>query len=252
MGSLTDPREELLAKMKSCSIVIPELQPMFTSWPAAVNPEWKNIVSDMNARISSLYSDPVKVAKLQSCDFALFASAWWPRAPREQLRILAYLAFWLFIWDDEIDESTGALSNNFVASEKYRLDTMHYVAQTLGLHNTSDTDSNKHGFVPLNAIIRSFDVIGEALSQAYNIEQRKRFLQEMDFFIQKAQVEQKSRLDGRILSLEEYWDIRMGTSAVGVIMAVNEFSANVRISDAIMDHPDMRILWDESNINVSM
>lgn len=57
----------------------------------------------------------------------------------------------------------------------------------------------------------------------YSTAQRKRFLQEMDFFIQKAQLEQKSRLDGRILSLEEYWDIRMGTSAVGVIMAVNEW-----------------------------
>lgn len=117
----------------------------------------------------SLYADPIKVAKLQSCDFALFASAWWPRAPREELRILAYLAFWLFIWDDEIDESTGALSDNFAASEKYRLDTMDYVAQTLGIRNGSGIHSNRNGSVPLNAIIRSFDVIGEALSHAYNI-----------------------------------------------------------------------------------
>ncbi|PNP54756.1 hypothetical protein THARTR1_04961 [Trichoderma harzianum] len=84
------------------------------------------------------------------------------------------------------------------------------------------------------------------------VEQRKRFLREMEFFIRKSQLEQKSRLDGCILSLDEYWDIRMGTSAVGVIMAVNEFSARANISDIIMDHPDMRTIWDESNINVSI
>lgn len=35
-------------------------------------------------------------------------------------------------------------------------------------------------------------------------------------------MEQKAKLEGHIPSLEEYWRVRMGTSAVGVICAVNE------------------------------
>ncbi|KAL6695225.1 isoprenoid synthase domain-containing protein [Trichoderma pleuroticola] len=200
----------------------------------------------------SLFSDPVKITKLQSCDFALFASAWWPRAPKKELQILAYLSFWLFVWDDEIDEATGTLSDDFEASERYRQNTVAYITETLGLTDDSSLCPQKEATTPLNEIIGSFGVIGKALKQVYNIEQRKRFLREMEFFIQKSQLEQKSRLDGCILSLDEYWDIRMGTSAVGVIMAVNEFSARANISDIIMDHPDMRTIWDESNINVSI
>lgn len=52
MGSLHNPRDQLLAKIKSCSILVPELQPLFTSWPAAINPEWQNIVPDMNNKIA--------------------------------------------------------------------------------------------------------------------------------------------------------------------------------------------------------
>ena len=35
-------------------------------------------------------------------------------------------------------------------------------------------------------------------------------------------MEQKAKLEGQIPTPEEYWRVRMGTSAVGVICAVNE------------------------------
>lgn len=117
----------------------------------------------------SLFSDPVKVMKLQSCDFALFASAWWPRAPREELRILAYLSFWLFVWDDEIDEATGTLSDDFEASERYRQNTVAYITETLGLPDDLSLYPPKGAATPLNEIIGSFEVIGKALRQVYNI-----------------------------------------------------------------------------------
>lgn len=47
-------------------------------------------------------------------------------------------------------------------------------------------------------------------------------MEEMLFYLEMSQREQRVRLDDRIMDADEYWEIRMGTSAVGVISAVNE------------------------------
>lgn len=54
-------------------------------------------------------------------------------------------------------------------------------------------------------------------------EQRRNFFEEMKFYISTTETEQKFHLDGRIPSLEEYWSVRMGTSAVGACLAVIEY-----------------------------
>lgn len=37
---------------------------------------------------------------LQRSAFGLFGSTWWPCASFDRLRIVTYLAVWLFVWDD--------------------------------------------------------------------------------------------------------------------------------------------------------
>jgi hypothetical protein len=41
-----------------------------------------------------------------------------------------------------------------------------------------------------------------------------------------SQIKEKMKLRGQVPSLEEYWEVRMGTSAVGVIYALNEVRVN--------------------------
>lgn len=55
-----------------------------------------------------------------------------------------------------------------------------------------------------------------------SLEQRQNFYEELEFYISTTETEQKFHLDGRIPSLEEYWAVRMGTSAVGACLAVIE------------------------------
>ena len=50
----------------------------------------------------------LRLKKLEASDFGLFTALWWPDTPFEKLQILAYLVIWLFTWDDELDEPTGA------------------------------------------------------------------------------------------------------------------------------------------------
>ena len=87
----------------------------------------------------------------------------WPQVGFEELRILTFMCIWLFTWDDEIDEPTGSCTDDFEAAQQYRIETIGFVEQCLGLR-TSDVP-----VVPKNAIIESFRVIGEHLCSAYTI-----------------------------------------------------------------------------------
>ena len=50
------------------------------------------------------------------------------------------------------------------------------------------------------------------------------FLREIVFFIEMSEQEQRLRLSGSIATVEEYWHYRLGSAAVAVCLALNEFS----------------------------
>lgn len=53
-------------------------------------------------------------------------------------------------------------------------------------------------------------------------EQRMRLFSQIDFFVQMSGVEQKVQLSGKMPSVDEYRQRRMGTSAVTVCLAITE------------------------------
>ena len=140
----------------------------------------------------------------------------------DELKTCACLAIWLFLWDDEIDQTTGHLAEDFEKAEEYRQETKVFLAHSLGL-----VESLPEKDYPL--LISSFSVVGDFLRQRftrgkYNDTcdlanrpvQRQLFYDEMLFFIEAAKEEQAVRLRDEIPSVEEYWRTRLGTSAVGV------------------------------------
>ncbi|KAF7621285.1 hypothetical protein AFLA_011588 [Aspergillus flavus NRRL3357] len=254
METHINTHSQLIKRLRAQPVSVPNLLPIFSSWPGAVNPHWRALVPVMNARIDSLFPEPAKATKLKRCDFAHLASTRWPLAGFNELYILAFLSLWLVTWDDQIDDTKRSLSNDFEAAEQYRRETLYFVAQCLDLDITEGLPRsyNDSIFVPDDPIVQSFDVIGEALRDAYTYEQRHRFLREMSLFMVTSHMEQKAKLEGHIPSLEEYWRVRMGTSAVGVICAVNEYSLRSVIPCAIMEDHDMRTMWNEVNVIASI
>jgi hypothetical protein len=155
---------------------------------------------------------------LQGSDFGLFGATWWPCAKFDKLRICTYLAVWLFTWDDEIDLNDGTMWDEFGAAQMYRDQTLAYVRYTL------DIDSNKVCPEVNNGIILNFAPIGAAVKDAYTLEQRRMVYEEMRFFMEMSEHEQRLRLSGAIPSIDEFWRYRLGSSAVTVCIALNEFS----------------------------
>jgi len=74
----------------------------------------------------------------------------------------------------------------------------------------------------------------------------------MILFLEMSQLEQEYRLGDTIPNVEEYWFCRMGTSAVGPCMAVVEYSLGQRLPRSVMRSTEIRIVWDETNIMISI
>ncbi|KAM3072435.1 hypothetical protein ACMFMG_009236 [Clarireedia jacksonii] len=233
-------RKQLVMLLKGQRVHIPDLTSIFHNWPQAINREVDSIRPDIEKRLESLFPGDRRLEKLKAADFALFGSCWWPHASEGSLRIVAYLAIWLFVWDDELDSEIGPLANDFSRGQAFRSDTIRYVTHCLGL------ESQDLGDEPTNNIIRSFKVIGDAICHAYTDAQRRILLEQMVFFMDCSEIEQRVRLSDELPTIGQYWDCRMGTSAVGVTLAVNEFANGCDESTMMIDEK-MKILWDCAN-----
>ncbi|KAI6709359.1 hypothetical protein JHW43_008131 [Diplocarpon mali] len=314
MGS--HQRKDLLASIRGQTVVMPNMRPIFEKYTGEPNPNYRALIPVVDRKLESLEPNEKRLAKLKTADFALFASHWWPHADFDQLRIVAYLAIWLFLWDDVLDEPTGEYADNFEAAQSYRKETVQFLADTLGLSaskemsivvtyspfknfkgfgsrlklmleialGVSPSEKNslkRFGFLaglrtwgkqlgtavkcrlrtkspnrsPPTAshpIIEGFRVIGDELRTAYTIEQRQNLFEDLKFYIGTTETEQRFHLDGKLPTLKEYWEVRMGTSAVAACLAMIEFTNKIKGPYRSTNHPLLKALSDEANIIVIM
>jgi hypothetical protein len=78
--------------------------------------------------------------------------------------MLLFLAIWLFVWDDEVDEPAGAYSGDLASAEQYRTQTIDFAHECLNLRVPSPSTPVE----PTNKIIASFRDIGEQLAKDYS------------------------------------------------------------------------------------
>ncbi|KAI1337117.1 isoprenoid synthase domain-containing protein [Xylariaceae sp. FL0016] len=248
--SAINPRDALLARLKGQPAHIPDLKPIFADWRGISHRHislWVDQLREkVKTRLQGFNFHQAKQERLEAADFGLFTALWWPDASLEKLQILAYLVIWLFTWDDEIDEPTGSYSEDFDGAQTYREHTLRFVGSSLGLRAV------EADFHPLNPIVQSFDVIGSALRSAYDVDQRRRFYDEIARFMLASEEEQKGRLRGQIPTLEGYWQFRLGTSAVYIGTAAGEYSISSHLPAELMHSKPMQAIWDETNVIISI
>ncbi|CZR62301.1 uncharacterized protein PAC_12198 [Phialocephala subalpina] len=274
-----EQRKQLLNSIRGQTVLMPDMRPTYENY-TQLNPNYHAMIPVVDRLLESLVSNEKKLAKLKNADFALFGSTWPPKAGFNELRIVTFLAIWLFLWDDELDEPTGQHSNSFESTQKYRKETVRFIRSTMRLPEKSlqwqDQPTGIFQFFSLyglqnigqqiksgvawslgvkypptasHPIIESFRVIGEALAEAYTVEQRENFFEDMRFYISSTEMEQKWHLEGeaRIPTLEDYLHSRMGTSAVRPCLAVIEFANGIRGRyAATTNEPSLTALSDEA------
>ena len=77
-------------------------------------------------------------------------------------------------------------------------------------------------------------------------------MSELAFFMEKSEVEQRLRLQPEMVTIEDFWEFRLGTSAVRVVLCLNEYGNESILPTHIMQDHDMAALWDLTNANICM
>jgi hypothetical protein len=75
-------------------------------------------------------------------------------------------------------------------------------------------------------------------------------MSEFQFFMNKSETEQMLRLKENLVSLEEFARYRLGTSAVRVVLALNEYCNGTQLPERITMDEDFESLWDLTNVNI--
>ncbi|KAL6719250.1 hypothetical protein ACLMJK_003487 [Lecanora helva] len=146
----------------------------------------------------------------------------------------------------EIDLDDGRYWADPELAQKYREQTLNFVKGQLGL------DDSLVAFKSGDAIIDSFDIIGKALKGACSVEQREKFISELAFFMEKSEVEQRLRLQTQVVTAKDFWQYRVGTSAVRVVLCLNEYCNESALSSRLQQDQSVTALSNLTNANICL
>ncbi|PYI05888.1 terpenoid synthase, partial [Aspergillus sclerotiicarbonarius CBS 121057] len=144
----------------------------------------------------------------------------------------------------ELDSDAGSFANNFDMAQEYRAETLAFVRNRLGL------DDSQALMVSSNEVINSFDFIGDAMRELCTYEQRQIFVNEFLFFMEKSEAEQRLRLGEYLVTMDEFSRYRLGTSAVRVVLSINQFCHGIDLPPYLTKDADFVALWDLTNVNI--
>ncbi|KAF2642484.1 FAD/NAD(P)-binding domain-containing protein [Massarina eburnea CBS 473.64] len=234
-------RDTLLASLRGQTIRIPDLGPLFTHWPTKKNSEVDRMRTDITEWLDATLSPGKSLGVLQSSDLGLFGATFWPNTTFPKLQIVTYLAAWLFAWDDEIDRKYGSMWNEFSAAQLYRQQTLAYVRYTLGMDTIPSPPVT-------NIVILSFEPVGAALKATYTLEKNKMVYRELQYMVEMSEREQRQRLSGATSSIDDFWQFRLGASAVALVLAFNEFSCeNMDLPASFYEDDDVKCIINCTN-----
>jgi hypothetical protein len=130
------------------------------------------------------------------------------------------------------------------AAQICREQTIAFIRYTLGIDQDQPTVQNQ--------IILNFGPIGVAIRGYYTLEKRHMFLKEIVYYIEMVAREQHLRLSRSVVSLEEFWQYRLGTSAVTVCLALNELSWDgMDMPTTFYADKDVQLLYRYTNTIIS-
>lgn len=124
----------------------------------------------------------------------------------------------LFLWDDDTDtpEYTDKFVDDIDAAQKFREDTLAFVDQCL---YPADVDVFP---VPSNRVINNFRPIGDFVRSEFIDGQRQQLFRQLELWINTTSVEQWHEVTGKLPDIDQYLKDRLGSSAVGVCLAISE------------------------------
>ncbi len=129
----------------------------------------------------------------------------------------ACLNIWLFLYDDVIEAAGWSGDASEEAIKEIQRDAFHYIQYHLGLLDPSVPEPP-----PASRLMLIMRYSCETLRRDHHEAGRRRFLREIEFYMDSCHREYHDNAQGILPSVEDYWEIRLGTTAVYLGCALAE------------------------------
>ncbi|KAF7355583.1 Terpene cyclase [Mycena sanguinolenta] len=235
--------------LKGQKLRFPNFDGLLKDHPGGISPHYELLKEMTNAELEMLMGPGPRYDALVACDCALHAATWFPNATFDALRLIAWFAAFLYVWDDEVDSPRFSnLSQDLDAGEKFRLDTIEHMKKYLGDKRPQTGIRGED----VHMAIVSFNPVGEAAGFRLNRGQRKVFMDECIRYVLACGDEQRSELSGKAPTIEQYMPVRMGTSSVSAFGALIEYMTGIDLGDELRADDDITLVREAANCIVSI
>ncbi|KAI1807197.1 terpenoid synthase [Daldinia bambusicola] len=234
MAMSNSSEKELVAqRLKGQWLVIPDIRPIFAHWPSEVNEHYQTMKEIMDRQLAEQPMKNEARNAFVKMNPSLLAARWWPRASEDDYQVLIDLIIFFGYWDD-LSESLVA---DPTAAENLRSATKVLGRQAFGFASPEEEVAIS------DPLILDFRRIGKKICAVYDEEQRKTFLGHFERYIDSTVLEAEADLSTTLPSLKRYWEVRILTSGMGILLGVTEFATGVKLPTSVVTSAAYSTLW---------
>ncbi|KAF7347133.1 Terpene cyclase [Mycena venus] len=229
--------------LRGQTLRFPNLAHPMKDWPKGMNPHYEDLRLVEHIELKKLVGWGKAYDMCVSTDCPYFAATWFPKASWDRVWLGAQVCTFLYLWDDATDtpELTNMV-NDLDASNQFREETRKQIDRYLGDKPLLGVATDSH----LPPAVRSFDRIGETFAFRMTRGQRVQVSNELHKYVDACEAEQLSELRGQAPTIEEYLQRRLGTSAVGFVIACLEYILGIDLGDTIRNDQYVKAVFDET------
>ncbi|KAL4806706.1 isoprenoid synthase domain-containing protein [Aspergillus unguis] len=239
------PVQEILANCKGQRVKLPVLFSLTPAWKPKLNPNHASVEASVEQWRRNWLPDTSSYLRNVTVNGALFARAACPEASVSKSEIVGKYGAWVFAWDDPID--FGELDEE--QRELYRVESIEVIRRSLLSHH----DHGPAKVSPTFPLAQSFYEIGVQMREGPKLEPiRRLFCETLCDYVNGAIRVQNPYEDGRLLSLDEYLDIRIHSSGVYPTIAIALYAQDTEIPAWLLDHPVVKEMMKQTCIAVSL
>ncbi|KAK5655988.1 hypothetical protein OQA88_5126 [Cercophora sp. LCS_1] len=240
----------LIAKMKGQVMHVPDLLALFPGWPSGGrNRHYDRLKAKLDEVIITVHPDEKSRERARKHDFAFMTSCWFPIAEWEEFYTVGISRFWLFHFDDAMDDNDGVVAGDLSASQRYRNQALKYICWSLGLENTGFgkmTEASAGFPAAPNLPNTTFKEFGDRMRGQTSIAFCGMLYTELRKYIDYCGREQGERLAGQISkNVETYLGMRLYTGGVRPYGWITQLALGIRIPIWVIETTEMHQLLDE-------
>ncbi|KAK0617423.1 isoprenoid synthase domain-containing protein [Immersiella caudata] len=238
-----------LTELAGQTLHIPDLVPLFATWKQGVSPYYEQVKLFVDERLVSLIKDETVLRKVRKGDLALFTSCLLPDVEYEILEIAALYTVWVFLWDDIVDGSEDPISEGkSIEGEVEKAERLRDASYSfIRFHLLGAGEGEVEPPKPSPACGLFAEMARRLRLMCREETQIMAFCASIEAYMEACVVEARWRVSRVLPSVKEFYEFRLQTSAVEMLLGLSEMLNQVRLPSGAVELDELKKMRTHAN-----